>query len=75
MEKEEFAQQIPRKFDVAWYLRDCIREFGWSRETQIRMYHELRKGDRWTLINVPEWLIQVTQKQVAHPDQLSLFEE
>lgn len=73
MEKE--SPQIPREFDVAWYLRDCIREFGWSQETQIRMYHELQKGDRWTLINVPEWLRELERKEVAHPDQLSLFEE
>jgi len=73
--EREFDTTLSANFDVAWYLRDSVREFGWSQDTCIRMYHELQKGDRWTLINVPEWLLELDRKETAHPGQLSLFEE
>jgi hypothetical protein len=72
--EREFDTTRPADFDVAWYLRDSVREFGWSQDTCIRMYHELQKFNRWTLINVPEWLLELTRKETAQPGQLKLFE-
>jgi|SRR5450755_1167389 hypothetical protein len=46
-----------------------------AREEWIATYKRWLADSRWTLINVPEWLVQALHAQEAHPGQLSLFEE
>jgi len=46
-----------------------------TREEWLTTYKRWLTDSRWTLINVPEWLLQAQDKREAQPDQLNLFEE